>query len=633
MAQVGKKRKMTAAILAVAAVGMSALLWKFAKAPSKSELSSISAKHKGPKVTNFTLLDHKGRSHTLNEYKDHKYIVIMAQTNTCPIVRKYAARYSELKNAFASKVLFIAINPNEQDDRASIATEAQDYNFDFPILLDPSQIVSRNLRLTRASEIAVIDTSDWTIRYVGPIDDRVTYGVDKLTVKNNYLEDALRDLLGGETLEFRVIEAVGCAITYKETENLSFTKHIVPIVQAKCLNCHAEGSSILPRLDSYKSLSGWASMSRETIFDQRMPPYSTDSHIREMKNDISLTAEEKRILVEWIDAGAPPTGLSGEAELSKKIPPPREASSKDLKMIFEAKMEKPAEISSQGPNIYRYYQMGSATERDMWIRATNSISTNPRLLHHQILLVAPRPLKFYEDQTAQDRKNAPISMVGDVPLILSNAVEESQPNEYSRRSFRIGTWFMGLPQPSRLMGDTVAFIPKGSYLILEVHHMGSGKPETEQTTLQLFGFFEKPKNKLFDKLTFLTTTIKIPPRVRKHFEYASIVTNEDVHAHSFNAHMHMRGKAVQLSVRTPEGRTTLVTIPRFDYGLLTAQILQFKEPVLIPKGAKLVMRCEYDNSEFNLSNPDPSRTISWGQTLSDAEMCLGILGVTSAKKN
>jgi hypothetical protein len=43
---------------------------------------------------------------------------------------------------------------------------------------------------------------------------------------------------------------------------------------------------------------------------------------------------------------------------------------------------------------------------------------------------------------------------------------------------------------------------------------------------------------------------------------------------------------------------------------------------LIPKGSKLVCTAHWDNSENNLSNPDPTKTVSWGEQTWE-EMMIG----------
>src|SRR4029453_19400770 len=50
---------------------------------------------------------------------------------------------------------------------------------------------------------------------------------------------------------------------------------------------------------------GFAPMTREVIRTRRMPPWHADPHVGTFNGDRSLTTEQIRTLVHWIDAGAP----------------------------------------------------------------------------------------------------------------------------------------------------------------------------------------------------------------------------------------------------------------------------------------------------------------------------------------
>ena len=46
-------------------------------------------------------------------------------------------------------------------------------------------------------------------------------------------------------------------------------------------------------------------MIREVVRTQRMPPWHADPHVGTFSNDRSLSEDEIRTLVHWIEAGAP----------------------------------------------------------------------------------------------------------------------------------------------------------------------------------------------------------------------------------------------------------------------------------------------------------------------------------------
>ena len=85
--------------------------------------------------------------------------------------------------------------------------------------------------------------------------------------------------------------------------------------------------------------------------------------------------------------------------------------------------------------------------------------------------------------------------------------------------------------------------------------------------------------------------------------------------------MHYRGKDARFEIQRPGERAeTLLFVPRYDFNWQLKYQLQ--DPGLRPKGTRLIITFHYDNSPKNRSNPDPSRTIRWGEP-SEEEMMSG----------
>jgi hypothetical protein len=85
-----------------------------------------------------------------------------------------------LRKTFSGKkVVFWMLDANPQDDRDSVVAEANEFNVDFPILLDEAQLVARSLGVKRTAEAICINTKDWTVFYRGAIDDQLNIGAKK----------------------------------------------------------------------------------------------------------------------------------------------------------------------------------------------------------------------------------------------------------------------------------------------------------------------------------------------------------------------------------------------------------------------------------------------------------------------
>jgi mono/diheme cytochrome c family protein len=94
-------------------------------------------------------------------------------------------------------------------------------------------------------------------------------------------------------------------------EQVTFTKHIAPILQRSCQSCHRPNSLAPMSLMTYEEARPWAkAMKLRTAIRNRqgvMPPWyiEKDIGIQRYKNDISLSEDEIAKIAEWADSGAP----------------------------------------------------------------------------------------------------------------------------------------------------------------------------------------------------------------------------------------------------------------------------------------------------------------------------------------
>jgi hypothetical protein len=94
---------------------------------------------------------------------------------------------------------------------------------------------------------------------------------------------------------------------------------------------------------------------------------------------------------------------------------------------------------------------------------------------------------------------------------------------------------------------------------------------------------------------------------------------------SMMPHMHLRGAAFNYQLLYPSGKVeTLLDIPHYDCNWQTAY--RPLEPRALPAGSRIRCTARFDNSEDNLNNPDPSKTVRWGLQLRD-EMMVGYFDI------
>ena len=269
----------------------------------------LSAIEPGDKVENFRLLDQKGGSHELFYYDDKKALVFLVQGNGCPIARHAAPRFQELRDIYSAQgVEFFMLNSNLQDDRLSIREEAKEFSYNLNILVDESQIIGESLELSRTGEVFVVNPENWSVAYIGALDDRLTYENQKKEASEHFLKDAIDDLLAGKAVSTPRTESLGCLINFpnkNKQELISYTDDVAPILMDNCTVCHRKGGVGPWAMTDYNMVKGFSLMMREVIRTKRMPPWHADPLIGKYSNDRSLTVEETKTLVHWIEAGSP----------------------------------------------------------------------------------------------------------------------------------------------------------------------------------------------------------------------------------------------------------------------------------------------------------------------------------------
>jgi hypothetical protein len=89
--------------------------------------------------------------------------------------------------------------------------------------------------------------------------------------------------------------------------------------------------------------------------------------------------------------------------------------------------------------------------------------------------------------------------------------------------------------------------------------------------------------------------------------------------------MHTRGKDFEYRIVYPNGKTeTILKVPHYNWRWQLWYNLA--EPMQLPKGTKIECTAHFDNSKNNPENPDPNKTVIWGQQSWD-EMMVGFFNL------
>jgi mono/diheme cytochrome c family protein len=534
----------------------------------------------GQRVDNFRLLDHRGVSHELYYLSDAKAVVLMVQGSGCPIVRKALPALKALREQYGGRgVEFLLLNSNLQDTREDIAREATAFDIDFAVLKDETQLIGESLGIERTADVFVIDPKTWKLVYRGPIDDRLSYGAQKPAATRNYLADALDDVLSGSPVRVAKADAPGCLVNLPEQEQraahakISYSETIAPLLEKRCASCHRPGGVAPWAMTGYDLVRGFAPMMREVVRTQRMPPWHADPHFGAFEGDRSLSAEEARTLVHWIEAGAPRG--DGPDPLAKLGPSPSEWTLGTPDLIVQV----PAyNVPESGVVNYQYPRVANPLDHDVWVRAVEVLPGDRSVVHHVLAGLddpVDRGKRTAVEQLAQFGGYAP----GKNALVYPP--------------------------------ETGVLLRKEASLRFQMHYTPSGKATTDVTRVGYYFAARPPRSPL--RLVMLANySLVVPPNTKAHTETVEHVFERDVVLHSLMPHAHLRGKASKFTARYPDGtQEVLLSVPKYDFNWQTHYLL--KQPKRLPAGTKVIFDMTWDNSAQNPANPDPNRAVPWGE--------------------
>lgn len=548
-------------------------------------------------IEDFTLNDHAGARRSLSEWKDRPVIVVVFLGTECPLAKLYASRLAEMDEKYRDRgVQFIGVNPNQQDTLQELAGYGVKYGIEFPLLKDPGAKVADQFGATRTPEAFVLDRRR-AICYQGRIDDQYGVGSARLKASRSELADAIEAALAGKPAPTPRTQGVGCLIGRREPSRadgeVTYARHIAPILQNRCVTCHREGQIGPFTLTAYEDVAAWSDMCLEVIENLRMPPWGANPAHGEFANDPRLSDEEKRLFRAWVEAGVP-EGDPAEA------PPPRQFTDGWQIPQPDAVYQMPVEfdVPATGTVEYQYFVWDPGFKEDKWVYAAEARPGNPEVVHHLFLFYIPPGKDEAEPEDA-----------------LFNAIAAFAP---------------GMPA---ITGDPeYAFrIPAGSKLAFQVHYTPTGRPATDRSQAAVCFADPSKVRKQIRIEAAMNPKFIIPPRRPDYVVHAKKKIKRDTTLYTLSPHMHYRGKSFRFTAKYPDGREeVLLDVPRYDFNWQIVYL--FKTPKLLPAGTVIDMEARYDNSADNPLNPDPDQTVYWGDQTWD-EMMLGTATVSDAHED
>lgn len=175
----------------------------------------------GDIASDFSLKNVDGKNVSLAGYKNAKGYIVIFTCNTCPVSKAYESRKEELNKLYASKGYpVIAINTNDPvaspgDTYEKMQERAKEKGFSFAYLLDPDHVYTKKYGAQRTPHVFVLQKTAKgnEVAYIGAIDnDQQLANPDR----ENYVQNAVNQLLKGEKPTVASTKAIGCTIKWKK---------------------------------------------------------------------------------------------------------------------------------------------------------------------------------------------------------------------------------------------------------------------------------------------------------------------------------------------------------------------------------------------------------------------------------
>jgi hypothetical protein len=386
----------------------------------------------------------------------------------------------------------------------------------------------------------------------------------------------------------------------------TFYKDVLPILKDHCQSCHRPGEVAPMPLVTYEQTRPWASAIAHEVQMKMMPPWFADSRYGHFANDPSLTEQQISAISAWAAAGAP-AGNSLDA-------PPAKEWAKGWNIVqpdLVVRMPKSVQIPVRGEVEYTYEIVPTHFTDDRWVQMSEFRPGSPAHVHHSVVYIRPPDSPWL--------RHAPIGEPFTAST-LKDPMEQRQAHETTSDLLLV---YAPGSSPDQWPDGMAKFVPAGSDLVFQMHYTTNGTAAQDQSGVGVV-FAKAPSKQRVITLQLNNHALIIPPGADDFRVEVQGTLPNDATLLSLFPHMHLRGKRFEYDI-VHDDRSVEVLL-RVNYHFHWQLSYRLAEPRLLKAGTKLRAIAWYDNSKNNPHNPDPTKTVTWGDQTSD-EMMVGFFDV------
>ncbi|HUJ96392.1 MAG TPA: hypothetical protein VLW84_14060 [Terriglobales bacterium] len=407
-------------------------------------------------------------------------------------------------------------------------------------------------------------------------------------------------------------------------KEITYSKDVAPILHKNCVMCHRPNDMAPMSLMTYKEVQPYARQIREKVTQRIMPPWHADPSVGDFMNDPRLSDADIAMIDMWVRTGA--------KEGDPKDLPPTPAYPVGWHIKPDVVLTIPEfHVLASMMDDYEYIYVPTNFTEDKWIQAAEVMPGDRRVVHHATVSVVSAA-EVAERESEHSKANAGVDkyhyrtgkvlhLRPDAPVIDDGCSAPDGggiPGKPSGYLNIVPAIYLPGHLPEIRPSGYALRIPAGSYLQFQVHYSNHhGEDVTDRTSIGLV-FATEPVKHEIGQYEIWNNMFLIPPNDNNHRVTSCYTLPKDVIALAYTAHMHFRGKSMMTKAIYPDGNEeVLLNVPHYDFRWQETYFL--KKQFTLPKGTKLVTTAYFDNSFDNPLNPDPSKTLRWGEP-SDEEM-------------
>ena len=416
-----------------------------------------------------------------------------------------------------------------------------------------------------------------------------------------------------------------CSVPLASAGEVTFTSDVAPIFYKRCVTCHHANDIAPMPLLTFEQARPWAKAILEAVRTRSMPPWHADPHYGDFSNSRRLTDAEIATIQAWVAEGT-------QQGNPQDLPPTPHFTDGWRIGTPDVTIPIPNDyvVKVNAADAYLYFTVPTHFTSDTWVTAVELKPGNRRVVHHAHVFLEepPQPKSATEPEAP---KHAPFTIEDgqvhhinpSLPVVddgCSSPDGGDWPGGHpSEDGAMLGSYLPG-KDPDIFPAGYARLIPAGSSLTFQIHYNAQAI-KTDQIDRTSVGFIiaKTPPKQRLRRLDVHNFLFLIPAGDPDHRVTACYTFPEDVDLMSYTAHMHLRGKDMKFDAVHPDGRReTLFSVPKYDFNWQTEY--QLAHPVAIEKGTKIIITAHFDNSPNNRFNPDPSKTIRWGEPSTEEMM-------------